>query len=69
MPKLKTNSGAKKRFRVNKKGTVKYRQANARHNFSNKTTKQKRQNRGTSTLVPQDAKKVIRELFPYGSNA
>ena len=65
MPKLKTNSGAKKRFRVNKKGTVKYRQANARHNFHRKTTKQKRQNRGTSTLVSQDAKKVIRELFPY----
>lgn len=67
MPKLKTNSGAKKRFRVNKKGTVKFRQANARHNFSRKTTKQKRQNRGTATLVSQDAKKVIRELFPYGS--
>ncbi|HWV38365.1 MAG TPA: 50S ribosomal protein L35 [Vulgatibacter sp.] len=66
MPKLKTNSGAKKRFRVNKKGTVKYRQACARHNFTNKSRKQKRQNRGTSTLVPQDAKKVIRELFPYG---
>jgi len=69
MPKLKTNSGAKKRFRVNKKGTVKYRQANARHNFTNKSPKQKRQNRGTSTLVHQDAKKVIKELFPYGSNA
>ncbi len=68
MPKLKTNSGAKKRFRVNKKGTVKYRQANARHGFSHKTTKQKLQNRGTSTLEPQDAKKVIRELFPYGAN-
>jgi len=68
MPKLKTNSGAKKRFRVNKKGTVKYRQANARHNFTNKSPKRKRQNRGTSTLVSQDAKKVIRELFPYGSN-
>lgn len=67
MPKLKTNSGAKKRFHVNKKGTVKYRQANARHNFTNKSPKQKRQNRGTSTLVSQDAKKVIKELFPYGA--
>lgn len=69
MPKLKTNSGAKKRFRVNKKGTVKYRQANARHNFTfSKSPKQKRQNRGTATLAPQDAKKVIRELFPWGAN-
>ena len=68
MPKLKTNSGAKKRFRVNKKGTVKYRQANARHNFTNKSPAQKRQNRGTSTLYSMDAKKVIKELFPYGAN-
>ncbi|AKU90531.1 50S ribosomal protein L35 [Vulgatibacter incomptus] len=67
MPKLKTNSGAKKRFHVNKKGTVKFRKANARHNFTNKSPKQKRHNRGTSTLVPQDAKKVIKELFPYGA--
>lgn len=67
MPKLKTNRGAKKRFRVNKKGTVKYRQANARHLLTYKAPKRKRQNRGTSTLVSQDAKKVIRELFPYGS--
>jgi large subunit ribosomal protein L35 len=65
---MKTNSGAKKRFRVNKKGTVKYRQAFARHNFTSKSPAQKRQNRGTKTLVRQDAKKVIKELFPYGSN-
>lgn len=68
MPKLKTNSGAKKRFRVNKKGTVKFRKAMARHLFTAKSPKQKRHNRGTDTLVLQDAKKVIRELFPYGSN-
>lgn len=67
MPKLKTNSGAKKRFRVNKKGTVKYRQSFARHCLTNKPPARKRQNRGTTTMVPQDAKKVIRELFPYGS--
>ncbi len=68
MPKMKTNSAAKKRFRVNKKGTVKYRQSFGRHNFTSKSPARKRQNRGTSTLVRQDAKKVVRELFPYGSN-
>lgn len=68
MPKLKTNSGAKKRFHVNKKGTVKYRQAFARHNFTSKPPARKLQNRGTQTLVRQDAKKVIKELFPYGAN-
>ena len=50
MPKMKSKSGAKKRFRVNKKGTVKYRQAFARHNFTSKAPARKRQNRGTTTL-------------------
>ncbi len=68
MPKMKTNSAAKKRFRVNKKGTVKYRKAFARHNFTSKAPARKRQNRQNGTLVRQDAKKVVKELFPYGSN-
>lgn len=66
MPKLKTNSGAKKRFRINKNGKVKYRKANARHLFTYKSPKQKAQNRGTDILEPQDAKKVM-QLFPYGT--
>lgn len=66
MPKLKTNSGAKKRFRVNKNGKVKYRKANARHLFTYKAPGQKRQNRGMSRLEPQDAEKVM-QLLPYGT--
>ncbi|RMG13126.1 MAG: 50S ribosomal protein L35 [Deltaproteobacteria bacterium] len=67
MPKLKTNRGAAKRFKVRKSGRVKAKHSNMRHmlHFS-KTPKQKRHLRGTFELAPQDAKKVKRELLPYG---
>lgn len=65
MPKLKTRSGAKKRFRVKKSGRVKFRRAGVRHlaTFA-KTKKRKRQLRGTGHLGPRDEKK-IKESFPY----
>ncbi len=69
MPKLKTKSGAKKRLQVTKSGKVKHGRAFAKHLFTHaKTPGNKRQNRGTSYLAKMDAKKVIRELFPYGAN-
>jgi large subunit ribosomal protein L35 len=65
MPKLKTKSGAKKRFQVKKGGKVKFRRAGVRHLATfGKTKKQKRHLKGTSHLTPSDAKKVI-ENFPY----
>ena len=67
MPKLKTRSGAKKRFQVKKSGKVKHGKAFGKHLFTHgKTPAQKRRNRGTSHLASMDAKKVIQELFPYG---
>lgn len=65
MPKLKTNSGAKKRFVPKKSGKVKFRRSGVRHlaTFA-KTKKQKRQLRGTGHLAPMDAAK-IKECFPY----
>jgi large subunit ribosomal protein L35 len=66
MPKLKTNSGAKKRFQVKKSGKVKYRRAGVRHLATfGKTKKQKVGLRGTSHLDASDEKK-IKECFPYG---
>ena len=50
MPKMKTKSGAKKRFRVRPGGTVKRGQAFKRHILTKKTTKNKRQLRGTVTV-------------------
>jgi large subunit ribosomal protein L35 len=47
MPKMKTKSSAKKRFRVRPGGTVKRGQAFKRHILTKKTTKNKRQLRGS----------------------
>jgi large subunit ribosomal protein L35 len=47
MPKMKTKSGAKKRFRVRPGGTVKRGQAFKRHILTKKSTTRKRQLRGT----------------------
>lgn len=69
MPKLKTKSGAKKRFQVKKSGKVKYAKAYAKHLFTHaKTAEHSRRTRGTAHLADMDAKKVIKELFPYGAN-
>lgn len=42
MPKLKTHSGAKKRFKLTKNGKVKRAHANRRHILNKKSTKRKR---------------------------
>ena len=42
MPKMKTNSGAKKRFALTGKGKIKRKHAFKRHILTKKTTKQKR---------------------------
>jgi large subunit ribosomal protein L35 len=69
MTKLKTKSGAKKRFQVTKSGKVKHGRAFAKHLFTfAKSQDRRRRNRGTSHLADMDAKKVIKELFPYGAN-
>lgn len=65
MPKLKTKSGAAKRFMVKKSGKVKFRRAGVRHLATfGKTKKQKVHLRGTDHLGPEDEKK-IKECFPY----
>ena len=65
MPKLKTNSGAKKRFQVKKGGKVKFRRAGVRHLATfGKTKKQKVGLRGTGHLTEMDAKK-IKATLPY----
>jgi large subunit ribosomal protein L35 len=69
MPKLKTKSAAKKRFQVKKSGKVKHAKAFAKHLFTfSKSPDQSRRTRGTAFLKDMDAKKVIKELFPYGAN-
>jgi large subunit ribosomal protein L35 len=50
MPKMKTKSSAKKRFRVRPGGTVKRGQAFKRHILTKKTTKNKRHLRGSVSV-------------------
>ena len=64
MPKLKTHRGAAKRFK--KTGTGKFLKANAfkRHILTSKTTKSKRQMRGTEQVSEADAER-LRRMLPY----
>lgn len=58
MSKMKTKSGAKKRFKLTASGKVKAGQAGKRHGMIKRTPKQIRNKRGQVTLSPQDAKIV-----------
>ncbi|SMB24293.1 50S ribosomal subunit protein L35 [Sterolibacterium denitrificans] len=64
MPKMKTKSGAKKRFKVRSGGTIKRASAFKRHILTKKTTKSKRQLRGVTAVVAADVKSV-RAMMPY----
>jgi len=65
MPKMKTKSGAKKRFKITGTGKVKYQQAGKRHGMIKRTTKFIRSARGTTTLSEQDAR-IVKKYMPYG---
>ena len=62
MPKMKTKSSAKKRFRVRPGGTVKRGQAFKRHILTKKTTKSKRQLRGITNVDAADVRSVMRMM-------
>jgi large subunit ribosomal protein L35 len=64
MPKMKTKSGAAKRFKVRPGGTVKRGQAFKRHILTKKTTKSKRQLRGMTAVHASDSAS-IRAMMPY----
>ena len=66
MPKMKTKSGAAKRFRALGNGRFKRSQANLRHILTKKSTKRKRHLRGT-TDVHQSNKRQVRAMLPYAS--
>lgn len=62
MPKIKTNSGAKKRFKHRGDGSIKKRSANRNHILTKKSQKRKRNLRGTSAVDVSDASNVARML-------
>jgi large subunit ribosomal protein L35 len=62
MPKQKTHSGAKKRFKITGSGKLMKQQANLRHNFEGKPTKRTRRLSADKALAPGDAK-VAKKLL------
>ncbi|MSP67909.1 MAG: 50S ribosomal protein L35 [Alphaproteobacteria bacterium] len=65
MPKLKSKSGAKKRFSLTGTGKVKRNHAKHRHILAKKSSKVKRNQRGTAILQKGDAAIVKRSYLPY----
>ena len=63
MPKMKTKSGAAKRFKVRGSGSIKRGCAFKRHILTKKTTKSKRQLRGVQDIHASDVKSV-RAMLP-----
>lgn len=64
MPKLKTNSSAKKRFKLTASGKVRGTTAGKNHYRRNKTQRMIRNSRGTQIMQPMDAKMII-QMMPY----
>ena len=64
MPKMKTKSSAKKRFKVTANGKVLSAQAGKRHGMIKRTKKFIRNARGTTTLSAPDAK-LVKSYMPY----
>ena len=65
MPKMKTKSGAKKRFKLTASGKVRAGQAGKRHGMIKRSNKQIRNQRGTTVLSDPDAR-IVRKFLPNG---
>ena len=66
MPKLKTKSGAKKRFKITGTGKVMYAHSGKRHFMIRRTPKQIRNLRGTGVLFKTDGDKIKKFFLPNG---
>ena len=62
MPKMKTHSGAKKRFRVTGSGKIMHEQANRRHLLEHKTSRRTRRLAVDQVVAPSDVKKIKKLL-------
>jgi large subunit ribosomal protein L35 len=62
MPKMKTHSGSKKRFRKTAGGRLRARHAFTSHNLGKKSRKRKRRLKGDVTVDARDRKRVTRLL-------
>jgi len=62
MPKMKTHSSAKKRFKITGSGKVKRFQANTRHRLRNRSKRQKLNLRGSTLVCVADEARMKRLL-------
>lgn len=67
MPKLKTKSAVKKRFKITATGKVLASQARKNHFRRRRTGSQLRNLRGTTVLFDSDGKNIIKHFLPYGT--
>ena len=63
MPKIKTKSGAKKRFSITGSGKIKMSQAGKRHGMIKRSTKFIRNARGSTTMAEADSRIVKRNFL------
>lgn len=65
MPKMKTHSGAKKRFSVTRRGKVQARAAAKRHLMTNKSKRMKRNGKSTLIMAEMDSRIILDNFMPY----
>jgi large subunit ribosomal protein L35 len=64
MPKLKSHSGSKKRFKISARGKVMHKKAGARHLLQGMSSSRSRQLRRPTSLNNQQAR-VVKAMLPY----
>jgi len=64
MPKMKSNSGAAKRFKRNAAGTYKRAQSHLRHILTKKSSKRKR-HLGEKLEIHENDVRMVRRMLPY----
>jgi len=64
MPKMKTKSGLKRRFRITGTGKIKMTQAGKRHGMRKRSRSMKRKARGTEVMQTPGVK-VVKAITPY----
>ncbi len=66
MPKMKTNSSAKKRLKITGTGKILHKQAGKRHNLGRKSQKRIRNLRKSAVLADGFTASVMKFKLPYG---
>lgn len=64
MPKMKTHSGSKKRFKVTGKGKVKYKKPGQRHLLTGDSGNQNRKSK-KAVIVADSDMKTMKKFMPY----